>query len=164
MDFFLGSVGPTCGWAFHFPPLSVHNTIQARSVGPITHASNRSINEGVFPRAWKTAIVTLFTKQVIQLANHSTVTGLSFKTGAPQGSVLEPLVFSFNINDLTNMCIESILQMYADNTLMYVHATRNQQAASMLDDCSDGQWWSHSALITPKHKENSSQCLCCRWV
>lgn len=46
---------------------------------------------------------------------------LKLTTGVPQGSILGPLLFSFYINDLPNVCSEVECLMYADDTVLFVH-------------------------------------------
>ena len=52
----------------------------------------------------------------------------------PQGSVLGPIVFSIYINDLQSVCTGCEVQMYADDTVIYVHAKTKAQAAARLSD------------------------------
>ncbi|XDV36142.1 hypothetical protein PO909_005986 [Leuciscus waleckii] len=42
------------------------------------------------------------------------------KTGIPQGTILEPVLFSLYVNELPEVCPEVGLQMYADDTVVYV--------------------------------------------
>ena len=59
-----------------------------------------------------------------------------------------PLLFSLYINDLPTVCSEAEIQMYADDTVIYVHATTKQQAACKLT----------TAMAHVKHWLNNS-CL-----
>ena len=58
--------------------------------------------------------------------NNTQSTYLNCKIGVPQGSILGPLLFSLYINDLSTVCPSVHLQMYADDTVLYVH-TKNKQ-------------------------------------
>ncbi len=40
--------------------------------------------------------------------------------GIPQGTILGPILFSIYINDLPEICPDASLQMYADDTVIYV--------------------------------------------
>lgn len=53
--------------------------------------------------------------------------------GVPQGSTLGPLLFCLYINDLPEVCPSAVTcQMYADDTVIYVHAKNKRQAAKEL--------------------------------
>lgn len=58
---------------------------------------------------------------------------LAYDIGLPQGSILGPLLFSLYINDLPTVCTGSAIQMYADDTVVYVHAKNKTQAARKLN-------------------------------
>ncbi len=57
---------------------------------------------------------------------------LSLSTGLPQGSNLGPLLFSLYINDLPSVCPDVSVQMYADDTLVYVHGSNISQVAEKI--------------------------------
>ena len=59
-------------------------------------------------------------------------TALPLQTGVPQGSILGPLFFSMFINDLPSVCPEAEIQMYADDTVVYVHSNTKAQVAAKL--------------------------------
>lgn len=41
-------------------------------------------------------------------------------TGIPQGTILGPILFSLYMNELPEVCPEVGLQLYADDTMVYV--------------------------------------------
>ena len=54
--------------------------------------------------------------------------------GVPQGSILGPVLFSLYINYLQSVCTGCEVQMYADDTVIYVHAKTKAQAAAKRSD------------------------------
>ncbi len=58
---------------------------------------------------------------------------LSNEMGMAQGSILGPLLFSLFINDLPSVCTGCEVQMYADDTFIYVHAKAKELVAAELN-------------------------------
>lgn len=50
--------------------------------------------------------------------------------GVPQGSVLGPPLFSLYVNDLLSMCDDVGIQMYADDTVIYMDGRNPEQVAA----------------------------------
>ena len=55
------------------------------------------------------------------------------KTGVPQGSILGPLYFLCNINDITHICNNSKILLYADDTVLYKGISENEKFLDMHD-------------------------------
>lgn len=70
-------------------------------------------------------------KQSVHIGNTQS-TYLNCNIGVPQGSILGPILFSLSINDLPMICPSVNIQMYADDTVLYVHDKDKQQAANKL--------------------------------
>ncbi len=66
------------------------------------------------------------------VVNNHLSPALELHTGVPQGSILRPLLFSLYINDLPSVCPNVETQLYADDTVIYVHAKTKQLAAAKL--------------------------------
>lgn len=67
----------------------------------------------------------------MRVQNYESV-DLRLSTGVPQGSILGPLLFSLYINDLPSVCPDTNIQMYADDTVIYVHGSNMTQVANEL--------------------------------
>lgn len=54
---------------------------------------------------------------------------LSCTVGVPRDSILGLLLFSLYINDLPSACCGAEVQMYADDTVIYIHGKSCEEAA-----------------------------------
>lgn len=86
-------------------------------------------------------------KQSVRLGNSQSVYQ-NCNIGVPQGSILGPILFSLYINDLPLVCSSVSIQMYADDTVLYVHGKNKQQAANILTEVlvHVSDWLSNSYL------------------
>ena len=69
--------------------------------------------------------------QYVRVQNNQS-SNLQLSTGVPQGSILGPLLFSLYINDLPSICPDINIQMYADDTVIYVDGGSLTQVANEL--------------------------------
>ena len=89
-----------------------------------------NFNFSVEARQWVESY--LFNRtQTVRINNQQSDT-LSLSTGVPQGSILGPLLFCLYINDLPSVCPEAHIQMYADDTVLYVHGLTKTEVAAKL--------------------------------
>ncbi len=71
--------------------------------------------------------------QYVSIQNYNSAP-LSISTGVPQGSVLGPLLFTLYINDLPSVCPNTNIQMYADDSVIYIHGSSVSQVANELTE------------------------------
>lgn len=70
-------------------------------------------------------------KQCVRVCSSTSCT-VNTCMGVPQGSTLGPLLFTVFINDLPDACQPATCQMFADDSVIYLHATTKKQAAKEL--------------------------------
>ena len=82
---------------------------------------------------------------------------LIVEKGVPQGSTLGPLLFSIFINDLPDTCLQSQVQLYADDTVIYFSGSDLLQIQlSLQADFNRVQNWLHeNKLVLNKGKSCS---------
>ena len=77
--------------------------------------------------------------------------------GVPQGSVLGPILFLLFINDISNFTVEGcVLNMYADDVIIYTSGTSKDELEYRLQVCIDNisNWYSMNKLCVNKKKSN----------
>ena len=69
--------------------------------------------------------------------------------GVPQGSILGPLLFSLYINDLPDVCPQLSVQMYADDTVIFLHGKNLKTITSSLTSALKEveHWLSNNCLL-----------------
>lgn len=59
---------------------------------------------------------------------------LPVKTGVPQGSIIGPILFNLYVNDVSYICFNSILSMYADDTALCCISPNLSQLECMMNN------------------------------
>lgn len=79
---------------------------------------------------------------------------MRMEKGVPQGSCLGPLLFSIFINDLPQMCSDSQILLYADDTVIYSSKRDINliQSSLQLDFNTIQKWFLDNGLILNKSK------------
>ncbi len=88
--------------------------------------------------------------QYVSIQNYNSAP-LSISTGVPQGSILGPLLFTLYINDLPSVCPNTNIQMYADDTVIYIQGssvTSCKWTYRILGSCCS---LARTMLLTVKH-------------
>ena len=76
-------------------------------------------------------------KQVVKF-HQETSEFCDITCGVPQGSVLGPILFLLFINDISNFAVEGcVLNMYADDVIIYTSATPKYELEYRLQVCID---------------------------
>lgn len=70
-------------------------------------------------------------KQTVKIGD-SLSSFLTCSAGVPQGSILGPVLFSLYVNNLPDVCRNIKMQLYADDAVLYCHASSIQEAAAIL--------------------------------
>ncbi len=77
----------------------------------------------------------------------------SVSSGVPQGSVLGPILFVLYINDLPDNVMSEV-KMFADDTKLYRHISKEQDRTTLQEDLNNLQTWSETWLL----RFNASKC------
>ena len=95
-------------------------------------------------------------KQVVKF-NHETSEYCDITCGVPQGSVLGPILFLLFINDISNFTVEGcVLNMYADDVIIYTSAMSRDELERKLQCCIDSisEWYNMNKLCINKKKSS----------
>lgn len=80
--------------------------------------------------------------------------------GVPQGSILGPLLFSIYMNDLPLLLKNTEVDIYADDTMIWLSGTSCTDIQNTLNDCLDkaNSWFKLNQMIPDdtKHKEDQT--------
>ena len=77
--------------------------------------------------------------------------------GVPQGSVIGPILFLLFINDISNFAVEGcVLNMYADDVIIYTSAMSTHELECKLQSCNDSisNWYDMNKLCINKTKSS----------
>ena len=95
-------------------------------------------------------------KQVVKF-HQETSEFCDITCGVPQGSVLGPMMFLLFINDISNFAVEGcVLNMYADDVIIYTSATSMDELECRLQVCIDNisNWYNMNKPCIDKKKSN----------
>ena len=93
-------------------------------------------------------------RQVVNF-NNETSESCEISCGVPQGSVLGPILFLLFINDISNFTVEGcVLNMYADDVIIYTSAVSTHELEHKLQSCIDNisKWYNMNKLCVNKKK------------
>ena len=81
---------------------------------------------------------------------------MSVNIGAPQGSILGPILFLIYINDISQHVLNGACNLYADDVVIYVHGTNVEEVNSKLQQCIDtvNDWYLKNKLTINTSKSN----------
>lgn len=69
-------------------------------------------------------------------------------SGVPQGSVLGPLLFVIYVNDLIHSCANSEVFLYADDSKIFKHITKEEDSQLLQRDINNVKLWLDKWLVT----------------
>ena len=95
-------------------------------------------------------------KQFVKF-NNETSESCEITCGVPQGSVLGPILFLLFINDISNFAVEGcVLNMYADDVIIYTSAMSTHELECKLQSCIDSisNWYDMNKLCINKKKSS----------
>ncbi len=95
---------------------------------------------------------------------HTKVISLIVEKGVPQGSTLGPLLSSVFIKDLSEICLNCSVHLYADDTVIYTtNSDLSPSQNSLQSDFNLVQKWFHNNMLMLNKRKSCCMLFSTRW-